>query len=219
MDEYDKEHIKKGEKMKKGFVIASAGLAAALLMSTAAFAGTWELNSRQGWQYRQDDGSYARNGWSFINGVYYYFDENSYMLAGEATPDGYIVGANGAWLPDQTPADLSAGIYQAIQDISDYYGWDMRTNDYMTTETINSGNGLYLSLTNGSKSGSFQYSLEYGTGTLTKTAPGTYKAEIAADSDYTDFWVQKVTSSKDYIFVKSEGEGDGGWCDTITYRK
>ena len=165
-----------------------------MVFGVPAFAGSWELKSIRGWRYLQDDGSYAANGWSFINGVYYCFDEEGYMFAGEATPDGYFVGLDGAWLPGQAPADLSAGTYHAVQDVSYSNMWVPGLDAYQVSEPLHSG-------------------------TLTKTAVGRYTAENAEDSEYTDYWVKSVSVSNDYIFVGTFGEGDGAWCDTIMYKK
>ena len=141
------------------------------------------------------------------------------MFAGEATPDGYFVGLDGAWLPGQAPADLSAGTYHAVQDVSYSNMWVPGLDDYQVSESLHSGEGLDLVLTAGSTSNSFRYLLDSGTGTLTKTAVGRYTAENAEDSEYTDYWVKSVSVSNDYIFVGTFGEGDGAWCDTIMYKK
>ena len=190
-----------------------------MVFGVPAFAGSWELKSIRGWRYLQDDGSYAANGWSFINGVYYCFDEEGYMFAGEATPDGYFVGLDGAWLPGQAPADLSAGTYHAVQDVSYSNMWVPGIDEYQVSESLHSGEGLDLVLTAGSTSNSFRYLLDSGTGTLTKTAVGRYTAENAEDSEYTDYWVKSVSVSNDYIFVGTSGEGDGAWCDAIMFKK
>ena len=57
----------------------------------------WQENS-YGWWYQRANGTYPHNEWEIINGTWYYFDANGYMLADEATPDGYYVDANGAWI-------------------------------------------------------------------------------------------------------------------------
>ena len=57
----------------------------------------WQENS-YGWWYQRANGTYPASEWEQINGIWYYFDENGYMLADEATPDGYYVDANGAWV-------------------------------------------------------------------------------------------------------------------------
>ena len=64
--------------------------------------GAWVVegwqNSGYGWWYQRANGSYPSNGWEMINGIWYYFDANGYMLKDEATPDGYYVDINGAWV-------------------------------------------------------------------------------------------------------------------------
>lgn len=51
-----------------------------------------------GWWYRNADGSYPVNTWKEIGGKQYYFDDNGYMLHDTTTPDGYLVGSDGAWI-------------------------------------------------------------------------------------------------------------------------
>lgn len=77
-----------------------------VLMSMTAFAGEWRTGAvpNEGrWWYENDDGTYASNGWFWLDGnrdgveECYYFDENGWMLAGTAAPDGYTVNADGAW--------------------------------------------------------------------------------------------------------------------------
>lgn len=69
-------------------------------MSMTSFAG-WEQEGTS-WKYN-DNGTYAANGWRWIDGngdgvaECYYFDSNGYMLANTTTPDGYTVNADGAW--------------------------------------------------------------------------------------------------------------------------
>lgn len=75
-----------------------SGLMAAVLstgMTLTAFAGSWGKNDT-GWFYLKDNGQYATNEWDTINGKYYYFDGNGYMLSDTITPDGYTVNADGA---------------------------------------------------------------------------------------------------------------------------
>lgn len=78
-----------------------------VLMSSAAFAGTWKAgaDANQGkWWYDNGDGTYAANGWQWIDdngdGVAecYYFDADGWMYADTTTPDGYQVNASGAWM-------------------------------------------------------------------------------------------------------------------------
>jgi hypothetical protein len=71
-----------------------------LLISSAAFAGTWKQDNT-GWWYENDDGSYKKSEW-FQNddGNYYYFNDSGYMLTNDTTPDGCYVDENGIWVPD-----------------------------------------------------------------------------------------------------------------------
>ncbi|MBT9778321.1 hypothetical protein GPL15_17635 [Clostridium sp. MCC353] len=68
-----------------------------LLMAITAFAGQWQLDSN-GWWYLNDDGSYPAGQWQEIDGKHYYFRSDGYMLSNTITPDGYVVGADGAWI-------------------------------------------------------------------------------------------------------------------------
>ena len=90
-----------------GYVVGSDG---AWVQNT----GSWQSNST-GWWYQNADGSYPANEWQQIDGSWYYFNESGYMVAsiwignyylGEngamltntTTPDGYVVGSDGAWI-------------------------------------------------------------------------------------------------------------------------
>lgn len=50
------------------------------------------------WYYFGDDGVTKYNTWAEIDGKWYYFDHWSRMLHDTTTPDGYYVGADGAWV-------------------------------------------------------------------------------------------------------------------------
>ena len=82
--------------MKKKIFIMLISAALAFGAATVAYAGQWQQNST-GWWYQNDDSTYPRNSWQWLNGKCYYFDSNGYMLANTTTPDGYNVDANGAW--------------------------------------------------------------------------------------------------------------------------
>lgn len=75
--------------------------------AAVAYAGTWKTGeepNQNRWQYDFGDGTYASNGWYWIDGNQdgieecYYFDAEGWMLADTRTPDGYRVDANGAWV-------------------------------------------------------------------------------------------------------------------------
>ncbi|MCD8084059.1 MAG: hypothetical protein LUE86_11265 [Clostridiales bacterium] len=79
---------------------------------------TW-IQDSVGWWYRRADSSYPANQWEYINNQWYYFNVAGYMVTGwvqtngiwyycgsdgamlsnTVTPDGYYVGADGAWIP------------------------------------------------------------------------------------------------------------------------
>ena len=61
------------------------------------------------WFY-QKDGKIVKNSWVDDNGVFYYVDENGYMLEDDYTPDGYYVGPDGSYNPkDPKNAGVSGG--------------------------------------------------------------------------------------------------------------
>lgn len=72
-------------------------------MSFTALAGQWKSDAN-GWWWQNDDGSYPKSTWNWIDGnndgtkESYYFDSNGYCLLNTTTPDGYIVNATGAWI-------------------------------------------------------------------------------------------------------------------------
>lgn len=97
------------------------GLAVAAVLTTVcsmtAFAGEWQKSLKDGvesWWYDNQNGTYAKSGWSQIDGVWYYFDEAGWMLANTTTPDGYQVGASGAWI-DNTMAQEKKATTKPIE--------------------------------------------------------------------------------------------------------
>lgn len=95
--------------MKKLMTAALAGLMA-MSMSTTALAGQWQQDA-VGWWYQNDNSSYLKDGWSWVDGKCYYFTPEGYCLTGTQTPDGYTVDETGAWVVDgvvQTQAEAPA---------------------------------------------------------------------------------------------------------------
>lgn len=88
--------------MKKNFVkvLTLATLLSAFSPLTS-IAGEWKSNNN-GWWYQNDDGSYPKNTWQWIDGnkdgisESYYFNENGYLLT-NTTKDGCTVNGDGAW--------------------------------------------------------------------------------------------------------------------------
>lgn len=87
--------------MKKKLALLGLTSLLALSTVTTAFAGQWKLD-HVGWWWQEDDGSYPVNSWKEINGKWYYFDSIGYMLENTTTPDGYKVGADGAWIIEES---------------------------------------------------------------------------------------------------------------------
>ena len=51
-----------------------------------------------GWKFKQEDGTYLTNAWrQDSNGIWYYLNEDGWMLKDTNTPDGYHVDAKGVW--------------------------------------------------------------------------------------------------------------------------
>lgn len=103
--------------MKKHILLTTV-LAMSLSLSTVfvSLAGQWQQNST-GWWYQEDNNSYPVNSWKELDGKWYYFNQDGYMvsntwignyylgsdgamLTNTITPDGYKVGADGAWIQD-----------------------------------------------------------------------------------------------------------------------
>lgn len=77
-------------------ILAITTLSLTLALPITSYA-QWCQNEN-GWWYSYTDGSYPVNTWKEIDGKYYYFDGNGYMLSNTITPDGYTVGSDGAWI-------------------------------------------------------------------------------------------------------------------------
>ncbi len=99
----------------KIYIIAAVCAAIALFNGINAYAGSWQQdmskpyndNGVTDWWWSNDDGSYPRGCWAWIDGnndglaECYYFNDAGYMLGGTVVNDGtgsYPVNENGAWL-------------------------------------------------------------------------------------------------------------------------
>lgn len=123
--------------MRKCWGMVFMVLALSILGSMSAFAGKWEPDGAN-WQYVNDNGEYARSEWIRHNEKWYYIGENSYMLSDAwegnyylgadgamlvdtITPDGYKVGADGAWIPEASDTGYLEKYAEVLREL-------MRTN-------------------------------------------------------------------------------------------
>lgn len=89
-------------KLKKTLLVA---LPLTLALAFTSFAGQWQEDPN-GWWYQEDDGSYLRNGWYWLDGNQdgvaecYYFGNDGYLETGygHGIVDGCQVDGNGAWM-------------------------------------------------------------------------------------------------------------------------
>ena len=142
-------------------------LSAIMILSsslTALAVENWKQDST-GWWYQNADGSYPTNTWKEISGAWYYFEGNGYMAANKwignyhvgsngamltntTTPDGYQVGADGAWVQGQgqtqndgirawsANANLILGIHE--EGFPTYYNEDHHGDTFVIDKNVNS---------------------------------------------------------------------------------
>ena len=102
--------------MKRVVKTVILGIVLSVFMPVISLAG-WEKDN-VGWWYKHQDGTYTRENWEQIEGKYYYFDGNGYMLHDTKTPDGYMVGSDGAWIESIAPAKKSVPDNMSIDNTS-----------------------------------------------------------------------------------------------------
>ena len=94
--------------MRKSFVkVVTLTAALSMLASSTAFAGQWHQDMN-GWWYENEDGSYCKNGWFWLDGnedgeaECYCFDNDGYALVSlynlTSKAAGYDVNMDGAWV-------------------------------------------------------------------------------------------------------------------------
>ena len=126
-------------KMLKAMIVTAALVLALSITSYADGDGAW-LRDSNGWWYLNADRSYTTDNWQQINGYWYYFDSNGYLVTGwkqsphdgkwyyldpngqpdqlgrmltnTTTPEGYWVGADGAWVPSGSTQGSAASYSQ-----------------------------------------------------------------------------------------------------------
>lgn len=130
--------------MKKSWKVLWMTCLLCLIMLVPTYAAEWKQDS-VGWWWQNDDGSYPVSEWKQINGKWYYFENTGYMVANRwegnyylgsdgamlinaVTPDGYTVGADGAWIADanRQTSSVSNETYGWVQDGK---GWRFKNDD------------------------------------------------------------------------------------------
>lgn len=87
--------------MKKWKKVLLTAVPATLCLSFTSMAGQWHQDMN-GWWYENNDGSYCRNGWYWLDGNQdgeaecYYFGNKGYMINAFGHVDGYEVNEDGA---------------------------------------------------------------------------------------------------------------------------
>ena len=134
---------------KKMITLITAGVLS-LAAFTQAYAADWKKDNT-GWWWQEDNGTYPVNTWKMINGKWYYFYGNGYMasnawignyyvgsdgdmLTNTRTPDGYLVGADGAWIPEVNETAIQQQYEQVVQRVqkeaaadeyTEFVDWDV----------------------------------------------------------------------------------------------
>lgn len=107
-------------------LLATAGLVSA--MSSLVFAGSWGKDSN-GWWYMNDDGTYAKSEWKWIDGnkdgiaECYCFDKKGYLYT-DTIVDNAAVNSDGAWVQDgivQTKQISNSSNLSSSQDQTSSY--------------------------------------------------------------------------------------------------
>lgn len=109
--------------MKKKMTLCGLAMGLAVMTSMTAFAGQWKQDSK-GWWYQEDNGSYPVSKWREVGGKQYYFGVDGYMLSNTTTPDGYKVGADGAWIEDNKSQE--EGDIEFLRYRAGYIDWPFR---------------------------------------------------------------------------------------------
>ena len=146
--------------MRKAFkILAVTTLALTLALPFTAYASQWTQDA-MGWKVRQDNGTYLMNQWyQNTDGKWYYIGADGYMMVNAITPDGYQVGADGAWIqptqksdPVVQPTQSSGNDSVISEEEADRIMQEAGINSgaYGTGETINSAEGFDLDPNGGS---------------------------------------------------------------------
>lgn len=168
-----------------------------------ANAGQWNQDNI-GWWYQSDNGSYYNNGWQWINGKCYYFNQDGYMLSNTITPDGFTVDKDGEWVVN--------GVVQSRQQNYDkWIGTYISEDEQVITVTGADDSGVYITFHGYSEEG--WYTHEYA---LTYVDEEKTKAVYAYDNGYNVY--KTYYTLKDGVIVIEEPPY-GGWAEGLYSRQ
>ncbi len=134
--------------MRRIFKIGLMAFSMALAMPVCSYAGEWHLDNA-GWWYDYGEGKYPAGQWFQVGDDWYYANADGYtalntwvgnyyvgtsgaMLKNTTTPDGYKVGADGAWISETTGNTQSSA-----NSTNNSVSLANDTNWYMTDSTLN----------------------------------------------------------------------------------
>ena len=169
--------------MKKRLHFVLGTVLTMMAFSSLTFASEWKQESDGRWWYQHDDGSYTTNNWELINGKYYYFDAQGWMLANTTTPDGKFVGADGALEENSLATKFSnivnnSGITEAGQQLENEVAQKSQAYSEAFHNIINEEVQAELNRTNSassSVSASAMSTIDLGNGVTIQT--GSYTGE------------------------------------------
>lgn len=117
-------------------------MALCLMAPITSFAGEWQ-QSNKGYWYVNDDGSFIKGQWAWIDGnndglaECYYFNENGYLEANTVV-DGYEVNSDGAWIVNGVIQRKGSNITQDNTNSTS----NRNSNDKPIDSTYDSKSGL-----------------------------------------------------------------------------
>ncbi len=134
-------------KRKKALTAAASLLAATLLSTAPAYAGTWVQPREQTWMY-DEDGTWA-TGWREIDGAWYYFDQDGVMLTGwiRAAEDGLwydLDEETGAWI--RRPQLNETAVCKLLENAVAKSGYYQMDNETEIRIAWKNGSIIYASL-------------------------------------------------------------------------
>ena len=147
-------------KVVKRFAIGSLTAIMTIAGSFASFAGQWKQDAN-GWKWQADNGSYPASAWREIDGKWYYFGTDTYMTANQwignyyvgvdgamlintTTPDGYRVGADGAWIPDAVKKSGEIASVVDVKTLGNRYFMDKGIGEFYVAQNMDNGRYEYF---------------------------------------------------------------------------